>query len=137
MSQPDFWDDPEAAASVSQERTRAREQIDVWKRLRRQLEDGEVAAQLLEEEDDPALRQETEARLEAIEAGVRTIEFRKMLSGPNDEGGAIVAVNAGAGGTEAQDWAEMLLRMYLRWSEARGYATEVVDVLPGDEAGIK
>ncbi len=137
MSRPDFWDDPEAAAAVSQERTRARSEVDGWKGLRRQLEDAEVAAQLLEEEEDEALRRETESRLEAVESGVRTIEFRKMLSGPNDEGDAIVAVNAGAGGTEAQDWAEMLLRMYLRWAEARGYATDVVDVLPGDEAGIK
>jgi len=137
MSQPDFWGDPETAAAVSQERTRARAEVDAWKGLTRQLEDAEVAAQLLDEEEDPALREETESRLGAVESGVRAIEFRKMLSGENDEGDAIVAVNAGAGGTEAQDWAEMLLRMYLRWAEARGYATEVVDVLPGDEAGIK
>ncbi len=137
MSRPDFWSDPEAAAAVGQERNRARAEVDGWRRLRGQVEDCGVALQLLEEEEDPSLREETERRLEAVDAGVRAIELRKMLSGPDDEGNAIVAVNAGAGGTEAQDWAEMILRMYLRWAESRGYESEVVDLLPGDEAGMK
>lgn len=137
MARPDFWDDPEEAATVSRERTRVRSEVDEWKRLRGQVEDCALAAMLLGEEEDPDLRRDTEGRLEAAEAGVRAIELRKMLSGPDDPGNAIVAVNAGAGGTEAQDWAEMILRMYLRWAEARGYETDVVDLLPGDEAGIK
>jgi len=137
MSRADFWDDPEGAAVVSRERNRFRAEVDAWRKLRRVVEDCAVAAQLLEEEDDPELLRDTELRLESAEAGVRSIEFQKMLSGDNDEGNAIVSVNAGAGGTEAQDWVEMLLRMYLRWAEQRGYETDVVDVLPGDEAGIK
>jgi len=137
MSRADFWEDPEAAAAVSRERNRMRAEVDGWRELSRAVDDCAVAAQLLEDEDDPALRLETEQRLESAETGVRAIEFQKMLSGPDDEGNAIVAVNAGAGGTEAQDWAEMLLRMYLRWAERRGYETDVVDLLPGDEAGIK
>jgi peptide chain release factor 2 len=137
MAQPDFWDDPDRAADVSRERTRARAEVDEWKRLQVELEDCEVAWQLMEEEDDPDLRTETEERLESLESGVRAVEFHKMLADPNDEGDAILAINAGAGGTEAQDWAEMLLRMYLRWAEKRGYETDVVDLLPGDEAGVK
>ncbi|MFU8857922.1 MAG: peptide chain release factor 2 [Deferrisomatales bacterium] len=137
MAQPGFWDEPEAAAAVGRERNRVRAEVDDWRRLQGQLEDSAVALELLDEEEDAALRRETEQRLEAVEAGVRAVELRKMLSGTHDDGPAIVAVNAGAGGTEAQDWAEMLLRMYLRWAESRGYETEVVDLLPGDEAGIK
>jgi len=137
MSRAGFWDDPEQAAKVSQERNRFRAEVDGWRTLSRAVDDCAVADQLLEEEDDPELRRDTEARLGAVETGVRGIEFQKMLSGPSDEGNAIVSVNAGAGGTEAQDWVEMLLRMYLRWAEKRGYEAEVVDLLPGDEAGVK
>ena len=137
MAKPDFWEDPDRAARIGQERTRARSEVDVWKRLWADLEECEVAWELMEEEEDPDLRRETEERLEALEHGVRAVEFHKMLSDPRDTGDAILAINAGAGGTEAQDWAEMLLRMYLRWAERRGYATDVVDLLPGDEAGVK
>ncbi len=111
--------------------------MDAWKGLRSALDDCEVALELVAEEDDPELQAETEARLAEVEKGVRDIEFHKMLSGPRDPGGAILAINAGAGGTEAQDWAEMLLRMYLRWAEKSGYEAEVVDLQPGEEAGLK
>ncbi len=137
MARADFWEDPEAAASASRERTRLREELDGWRGLSARLADCDVALQLIAEEDDPDLERETEGDLDAIEAGVRAMELRKMLAGPRDAGSAIVAVNAGAGGTEAQDWAEMLLRMYLRWAERRGYEAEVVDLLPGEEAGVK
>jgi len=137
MARADFWEDPEAAASASRERTRLREELDGWRGLSARLADCDVAVQLIAEEDDPDLERETEGNLDAIEAGVRAMELRKMLAGPRDAGSAIVAVNAGAGGTEAQDWAEMLLRMYLRWAERRGYEAEVVDLLPGEEAGVK
>ena len=137
MARPDFWDDPERAARLSQERNRLRAELDEWRRLRGELEDCQVAVELMEEEEDPDLARETEERLDRVEAGVRRIEFHKMLAGPYDAGNAIVAINAGAGGTEAQDWVQMLLRMYLRWAEKKGYQVEVVDELPGDEAGIK
>ncbi len=137
MARADFWEDPEAAAAASRERTRLREELDAWQGLAARLGDCDVALQLIAEEDDPDLERETEGDLDAIEAGVRAMELRKMLAGPRDAGSAIVAVNAGAGGTEAQDWAEMLLRMYLRWAERRGYEAEVVDLLPGEEAGVK
>jgi peptide chain release factor 2 len=137
MARPDFWDDPERASQVSRERNQARAAVDAWRSLRATLDDCEVALELVAEESDPDLTAETEARLAEVEEGVRAIEFRKMLSGPRDEGDAILAINAGAGGTEAQDWAEMLLRMYLRWAEKSSYEAEVVDLQPGDEAGIK
>jgi peptide chain release factor 2 len=137
MAKADFWEDPDRAARIGQERTRVRSEVDEWKRLWADLEECEVAWELMEAEEDPDLHRETEERLDALEHGVRAVEFHKMLSDPRDTGDAILAINAGAGGTEAQDWAEMLLRMYLRWAERRGYATDVVDLLPGDEAGVK
>ncbi len=137
MARPDFWDDPEAAARYGQERNRLRAEVSSWRALAETLDDCEVALQLLDDDDDPDLRRETDEQLAAVVAGIRQVEFHKMLSGPDDRGNAILAINAGAGGTEAQDWVEMLLRMYLRWAEKRGYTAEVVDQLPGDEAGIK
>ncbi len=137
MARPDFWEDPEAAAQLSQERNRLLSDVQTWKTLWADLEECEVATELMEEEDDSDLESETEAKLATIEAGVRNVEFHKMLSGENDEGSAILAINAGAGGTEAQDWAEMLLRMYMRWAEKHGYEVEEMDLLPGDEAGVK
>ncbi len=137
MAKPDFWDHPDRAAKVTRERERLRAEIDAWKRLRDELDECQVAWELMEEEEDADLERETLDRLERVERGLREIEFRKMLSGPHDRSNAIVAINAGAGGTEAQDWVQMLLRMYLRWAERKGYQVEVVDELPGDEAGIK
>jgi peptide chain release factor 2 len=137
MARPDFWDDAEKATQVSRERNQARSDVDGWKALRAALDDCEVALELVAEEDDPGLVAETEARLAEVAKGVRSIEFHKMLSGERDAGDAILAINAGAGGTEAQDWAEMLLRMYLRWAERRGWKTDLVEVSSGDVAGIK
>jgi peptide chain release factor 2 len=137
MARPEFWDDPEQATQVSRERNQARSDVDSWKGLRGDLDDCEVALELVAEEEDADLLAETEERLDSVEKGVRAIEFHKMLSGPQDSGNAILAINAGAGGTEAQDWAEMLLRMYLRWCERRGFGTEIIDRLEGEETGIK
>jgi peptide chain release factor 2 len=137
MARPDFWGDKEKVSQLGRERTRFKEEIESWGRLNAKVEEAGIAFELLEEEEDPGLRRETLEQLEAVERGIRDMEFHKMLSGPNDLSDAIVSINAGAGGTEAQDWAEMLLRMYLRWAEKRGYTTELMDRLPGDEAGIK
>lgn len=137
MARPDFWDDPDRASEIGRERNRLIADVDAWRRLSTSLDDVAVAAELLEEEEDPGLQRETDEGLQKIEEGLRAIEFHKMLSGPQDSGNAILAINAGAGGTEAQDWADMLLRMYLRWAEKHAYEAEVVDLLPGDEAGVK
>ena len=137
MARPGFWDDPEGAEVVSRERTRLIEQLELWRRLNAEAEDCQVAFELLSEVEDPDLRGETEARVDVLEREVSALEFQKMLSGENDENDAILSINAGAGGTEAQDWAEMLFRMYMRWAEAKGYDVSILDRLDGEEAGIK
>jgi len=111
--------------------------VDAWTQLERDLSEIEILGELAEEEGDEATAAEALARTVALAGALDEAEFHRMLSGPNDPNNAIVSVNAGAGGTEAQDWAEMLLRMYLRWAERRGFKGEVLDVQPGDEAGIK
>ncbi len=137
MANPDFWGDQEKAEALGKERTRLRGELDLWRRLNAEAGDLAVAHELLDEGEDPELLAETEARTEKLEGEVRAMEFHKMLSGEHDQSDAILDINAGAGGTEAQDWAEMLLRMYMRWGEAKGYAVELMDRLDGDEAGIK
>jgi peptide chain release factor 2 len=137
MAGDGFWDDQERVTNVGRERTRLKNQVDLWEGFSSQLEECLVAFDLLSDDDDPDLLAETLESLDEVEQGVRAMEFQKMLSGENDQKNAIVAINAGAGGTEAQDWAEMLSRMYLRWAEARGFEAEIMDRLPRDEAGIK
>jgi peptide chain release factor 2 len=105
--------------------------------LDKDLEDTEVLLELAIEADDRAVLKEVEERLSAIEDHVRDLEVQRLFSRPEDAGGAIVEIHAGAGGTEAQDWAEMLMRMYLHWAEREGYVCEILDTLPGEEAGVK
>ncbi len=110
-----------------------REEVDRWNRLAQRVRDALELSAL----DDESLGDELAAETTALEQEIGHLEFRLLLSGPHDRGGAILAIHAGAGGTDAQDFSEMLLRMYLRWAEARGYAADVVDRLHGEEAGIK
>jgi len=109
------------------------EEVERWHKLAQPVRDALELSTL----DDASLVDELGAETAALEREVGRLEFRLLLSGPHDRGDAILAIHAGAGGTDAQDWAEMLLRMYLRWAEARGYAADVVDRLPGEEAGTK
>ncbi len=103
----------------------------------RRLDDAEVFIQMGKEADDFSVAQEALPELEEAEKGIKRLEMRRMLGGPNDKGNAIVSINPGAGGTESNDWASMILRMLLRYCERKGYRTEIVDLQPGDEAGIK
>jgi len=105
--------------------------------LDRELDDAAVLLELALEEEDQSVLQEVEQKLSSIEEHIRGLELQRLFSKPEDIGGAIVEIHAGAGGTEAQDWAEMLLRMYLRWAEREGHKAEVLDMLPGEEAGLK
>lgn len=112
---------------------RVRERVEGWQKLRRKTND---ALELAELEDD-SLAAELESEVQEIEAEVNRREFNAMLSGPYDRGDAIFAIHAGAGGTDSQDWTEMLLRMYLRWMEQHHYNADIIDTTPGEEAGIK
>jgi peptide chain release factor 2 len=136
-ARPDFWDDGESAQASLRERTALLREIEDWARLADEFEEIRILFQLAEEENDQETAEEVESRLRRFEKKLGRFEFRCMLGADEDTHNAIVDINAGAGGTEAQDWAEMLLRMYLRWAERRGFKADIVDILPGEEAGIK
>lgn len=137
MSEPNFWEGGETTQRILKERNSLLEGLLSWQEKKKEIEEMEVLLQLIEEQNDEKEAQELLKKIEQSEEAINEMEFRQMLKAENDERNAIVSINAGAGGTEAQDWAEMLLRMYLRWAEKRGYQTEIVDILPGEEAGIK
>ena len=132
-----FWEGTGEAHAVLKERTTLSDIVDQWQRIERDLEDGLILLELAEEEGDEREIEGIRGKLDQIEQQVREIGLREMLGGKHDPDNAIVSINAGAGGTEAQDWAEMLLRMYLRWTEKRSYKSEIIDILAGEEAGIK
>ncbi|WP_211427369.1 peptide chain release factor 2 [Chloracidobacterium aggregatum] len=134
IAQPDFWNDQEQAQKILKERRRLAEAIETAAFYDRETADLEVLFEFAEA--DPASLAELEQRLGALQQKVEADETQMLLSGPNDANNAIVRIQSGAGGTDAQDWAEMLLRMYLRWCERRGFKTSLLDVQPGKEAGI-
>jgi len=137
ISKEGFWDTPEETKDLLRERTTLSETIDSWQKLHHELEDTGVLLGLAIEENDEASTQEVSEALQGLEDAVNRMALARMLSGKDDDKNAIVSINAGAGGTEAQDWAEMLFRMYLRWAERKNYKTTIVDFQPGEEAGIK
>ena len=120
-----------------QEISARKEWIDAWNSLKKRLEDAVSLVDLAEESQDASLGPELDAELAGVAASTGDLEFRRMLSGEDDERNALLTIHAGAGGTEAQDWAEMLLRMYIRWSERKGFKVGLADRLDGDGAGIK
>lgn len=133
----DFWTDNVSAQKVMQLISARKEWIDGWRALQHTLSDAESLVELAEESNDESLAREIDAELHSVEKGIDDLEFRNMLSGEDDVRNAILTIHAGAGGTEAQDWGEMLLRMYLRWCEGKGYKTALADRQDGDGAGIK
>ncbi len=136
-SSPDFWNANEQAQAVLREQARLKSAVDGYDAQMRAGEDVRVLLDLAEEAKDEPTALEAATMLNAMDEVVGKMEFARMLSGPYDRQGAIVSINAGAGGTESQDWAEMLLRMYTRWVARRGFKAEILDLQPGDEAGIK
>lgn len=134
---PTFWNDNIAAQKIMQQISSLKEWIGAWQALKRSLDDAASLIELAEESRDELFAAEIENELNKVEKGISELEFRNMLSGPDDERNCILNINSGAGGTEAQDWAEMLLRMYIRWSERKGYKVSLVDRQEGDGAGIK
>lgn len=132
---PGFWDDQRGAQQKMQELNALQEQVRVWDGLQRRAQDAQELAEMAE--DDPDMLTELEQEASALEQELEEREFTLALNGKYDRGGAILSIHAGAGGTEAQDWAEMLMRMYLRWAEKKGFKTEITDMTQGEEAGVK
>jgi len=137
IARPGFWDDHETAQTVQKERAAIQRNVGLWKGLRKEYEDIEALQELAEEEDDESLDTEIETSLGRLEEHLESAELKAMLSGPKDFNNAILSINSGAGGTESQDWAGMLLRMYTRYADRSGYKAEILDMQYGEEAGIK
>ncbi|MBE2218484.1 MAG: peptide chain release factor 2 [Ignavibacteria bacterium] len=136
-SEPGFWDDNSEAQKIHQEITKLSEWLDLWKGLDKKYNDLESLVTMAEEESDTTLEDIFEKDVENLGRDVDNAEFKNMLKDADDERDAILNINSGAGGTEAQDWAQMLMRMYLRYCERSGFKAEIVDLLEGDGAGIK
>jgi peptide chain release factor 2 len=137
MSAPTFWDDQNAAQVVINEANGLKEQVNEFEELSSSFEDLEVAYELVKEEADPDLQKELVKDLKDLIAKLNDFELQLLLNEPYDKNNAILELHPGAGGTESQDWASMLLRMYTRYAERQGYKVETLDYLPGDEAGVK
>jgi len=135
MGAPGFWEDQERAAKVSAEHARASRKLSVYRDLEHDVEDLGPLAELAE--DDPEIASELEDQVSAVQDRLDQLEEQRLFSGRYDSGDALVTINAGAGGTDAQDWAEMVLRMEMRWAEKRGFEVELLEASPGEEAGIK
>jgi peptide chain release factor 2 len=134
---PDLWEDRERAERVLREKGSVERQLALFDAAAAQLDDAAVLLELGQEEEDAATLAEVGEKLDALASELDTAELRLLLGGEHDRGNAIVSINSGAGGTDACDWAEMLLRMYLRWAEAHGLHVEELDRQDGDEAGIR
>ena len=135
MGDAGLWDNPEQAAKTTAEHARTKRKLDVFNALRQDVEDLEPLAEMAEEE--PELQGELEDQIASVTVRLQELEEERLFSGRYDAGDALVTVNAGAGGTDAQDWAEMVLRMEMRWAEKRGFQVELLEASPGEEAGIK
>jgi len=137
MEMPTVWDDPERAQALGKERSDLDLIVSTIDNLTTGLSDAESLLEMAVEEDDADTVTEIESDLETLDARLEKLEFRRMFSGEMDANSAYLEIQAGSGGTEAQDWANMLLRMYLRWAESRGFKTEIVELQEGDVAGVK
>ncbi len=135
--QPGFWDDPSQAEKIMPELTSLKDEVHRFVELDKEVEDLKVLCELGAEANDSQIAQEVAAVLPELQRSYEVLERAALLSGPYDRLNAIVSLHAGAGGTEAQDWVSMLLRMYTRWAEKNGYKVELWDLLPGEEAGVK
>ncbi len=135
MGAPGFWEDQERAAALSADHARASRKLSAYRSLQRDVEDLGPLAELAEE--DPEISAELEEQVRTVGERLQSLEEQRLFSGRYDAGDALVTVNAGAGGTDAQDWAEMVLRMEMRWAERRGFEVELLEASPGEEAGVK
>lgn len=136
-AQPDFWEDQGHAQHTLQELNDLKSHLQQFEQWQSRLEDTKAILELLELDEDESLIQEAASNVSQLDRALDQWEIQQLLSGPYDQRGAVLAINAGAGGTDAQDWAEMLLRMYTRWAERQGYKPRLAELSEGDEAGIK
>ena len=137
LEQPGVWDNPENAQKLGQERVRLEKIVLTIEQMDSALEDAELLLEMAVEDKDESSVKTIIEDLDKLENKIAELEFRRMFSGEMDASNAFLDIQSGSGGTEAQDWAEMLLRMYLRWGEAHGFKTELMEVSPGEVAGIK
>jgi peptide chain release factor 2 len=137
MAAPGFWDSPDEAQKVMQQLTAVKGSVDEYQRLVNRYNDMQVLWQLGMDEEEESLYPEVLEQVESVQKDIEHLELNVLLSGEYDANNAILTLHAGAGGTEAQDWAQMLLRMYVRWAEKNGFKVETLDFLAGDEAGVK
>ncbi|HDG98961.1 MAG TPA: peptide chain release factor 2 [Desulfobacterales bacterium] len=138
MGEPSFWQrDKQEASRISQQRASIQEKVKQWKGYRDAVEEARILAEMALEENDEDTLNEVSSEVRRLEKEINALETRSLLGDPDDARNAIVAINAGAGGTEAQDWVQMLFRMYTRWAEDKGMQINVIDFLAGEEAGIK
>jgi peptide chain release factor 2 len=136
VAKPDLWDDQDRARAVNSELSQLQEDVDVVEELDGSVSDLETLAELAREEGDASVEDEIQVGIDDLAKRLDTLELRALFTGEHDDRDAICTVNSGAGGTDAQDWTNMLLRMYLRWAEQRGFSTELDEVSPGTEAGL-
>jgi peptide chain release factor 2 len=136
-SQPDFWNDAEKAQSILREQSAFKGVIDSWEKHRTDLEEARFFLDVAKDEKSEEALNEAAIKVTEVARGMAQTELTQLLGGPDDRRNAIVSLHPGAGGTEAQDWAEILLRMYLRWCDRRGYRKEILEYQPGEEAGVK
>lgn len=136
MQEAGFWDDVQKAQEVTQEAKRVKDKIDKFKNLNERIDDVEVLKELMEENDEETTK-EIISEVKALSKEIDTLKIETILSGEYDRNDAILTLHTGVGGSDANDWTEMLLRMYTRWCEKKGYSLETIDYLPGDEAGVK
>ncbi|AXR05841.1 peptide chain release factor 2 [Salinimonas sediminis] len=137
LESPDVWNEPERAQALGKEKVALEQVVDTIKNLDQGTQDVEGLLELAVEAEDEETFEETKVELDGLIQQLETLEFRRMFSGPNDAADCYIDLQAGSGGTEAQDWANMLLRMYLRWGEAHGLKTEIIELSEGEVAGIK
>ena len=137
MGEPSFWDDAAAAQKLNQELADLKGGVDTYRDLMAKYEDAETLYEMGIEESDPSMEADIRAELNLIAEGLETLQLEVLLSGDYDANDAILTLHAGAGGTEAQDWTQMLLRMYGRWAERHGFTVDTADLQPGEEAGVK
>ncbi|WP_231293791.1 peptide chain release factor 2 [Thermoanaerobacterium thermosaccharolyticum] len=137
MAEPDFWNDLQKSQELSKKLKDLKELISEYESIEKQCEDLNALIELGIEEGDESISQEVHEEYKSLSKKINDMKIKTLLNGPYDRNNAILSIHAGAGGTEAQDWTEMLLRMYMRWASSKNYEVETVDYLPGDDAGVK